>query len=139
MTCMILVGLLLLITGIVVTIRKDSYIPNMLVTPQFQPLPDRRFANNVPLGKGKNNDRLENYSIDNETMPVQTDGNNATFNNAYSTHPNLLQLPPFKHLVPPNLQTLHPVSGIPEGMYMGSDYMYSQYTPDYLCCKAGVV
>lgn len=134
-----LAGILVLVIIIMcVAKRKDLYthLPNLITFPPNKHLPPRALDINTPLGKANMSDnKMEGYSLDNIQKAVKP----STFTQAYLDPPNLLQLPPNKKLISPDQQRLHPVSGIPEGMYQGSDYMYSQYTPDYLTCKAGVI
>lgn len=119
--------------------RKDKFeqahLPDLFRAPPYKMIPNHTFSRNVPLGAGKTSDDLERYSLDN----ISSNGKNATFDQSYIEQPRLLDLPPYKKLLPPSKQRVHPVSGVPEGMYMGSDYMQSEYTPDYLSCKSAVI
>lgn len=133
-----LAGFLLLVVIVVCIIkRKDLYthLPNLITFPENKKLPAAALEINTPLGNPDRNNDLERFSLD----TIKKAGNPSIFSQAYLDPPNLIELPPHKRLVPASKQTLHQVSGIPESMYKGSDYMYSQYTPDYLTCKAGVV
>lgn len=134
-----LAGLLVVaVITVCIVKRKELYthLPGLITFPPNKPLPPRALNVNAPLGTPNTKDnKMEGYSLDNISKSVRP----STFAQAYLDPPNLIDLPPYKRLIPPNEQRLHPVSGIPEGMYRGSDYMYSQYTPDYLTCKAGVI
>jgi hypothetical protein len=137
--CIAATVVFLIVVGVVIMYNKDKFthLPNLITFPPNVHTPSRSLEVNVPMGSGKMSEglELEHYSLDN---PQKTQCL-ANFQKAYIDPPNLLQLPPNKPFVPPSRQKLHEVSGIPEGMYVGSDYMYSEYTPDYLCCKAGVI
>jgi hypothetical protein len=136
---LVLVGLFVVVIVIVCIVkRKELYthLPGLITFPPNKHLPPRTLNVNAPLGVPNTEDnKMEQYSLDNTSKSVKP----STFAQAYLDPPNLIDLPPHKKLIPPNEQRLHVVSGIPEGMYRGSDYMYSQYTPDYLTCKAGVI
>jgi hypothetical protein len=133
-----LAGILVVVIVIMCLIKQKeryTHLPGLITFPENKKLPPRALGIEPPLGNPKTNDGLERYSLDTLKKP----GNPATFSRAYLDPPNLLELPPNKRLVPASKQQLHPISGIPESVYQGSDYMYSQYTPDYLTCKAGVI
>jgi hypothetical protein len=136
---LVLTGLLVVVIVIVCVVkRKDLYthLPGLITFPPNKHLPPRTLNVNAPLGVPNTKDnKMEQYSLDTTNKSAKP----LTFAQAYLDPPNLIDLPAYKKLIPPNEQRLHVVSGIPEGMYRGSDYMYSQYTPDYLACKAGVI
>lgn len=137
--CLASALIILMIILAVVFFNKDKFthLPGLVTFPPNPRLPPRSLEINVPLGNGKSTEglELERYSLDNpQKMKGLID-----FKQAYLDPPNLLQLPPNKPLVPPSKKKLHEVSGIPQDMYIGSDYMYSEYTPDFLCCKSGVI
>jgi hypothetical protein len=135
---LVLTGLLVVVIVIVCVVkRKDLYthLPGLITFPPNKHLPPRSLNVTAPFGVPNTKDKMEPYSLDTTNKSV----NPVTFDRAYLDPPNLIDLPPYKKLIPPNEQRIHPVSGIHESMYRGSDYMYSQYTPDYLACKAGVI
>jgi len=129
--------LLLAVIVICIIKRKDLYthLPNLMTLPADKKLPLAELKRNTPLGHANTNNDLEHFSLD----TIKKAGTPSIFSQAYLDPPNLIELPPHKRRIPASKQLLHPVSGIPESMYKGSDYMYSQYTPDYLTCKAGIV
>lgn len=81
--------------------------------------------------------QCDDYKLEIPYYPNQLNagGVEATYQQAYLDPPNLLQLPPLKHLPAAN----NPIYGenpeVPLSMYKGSTNNYGEYTPDLLWCK----
>jgi hypothetical protein len=83
--------------------------------------------------------KKDGFKLEMPTFPndgqLSAGSTNATYKQAYLDPPNLLQLPPYKKLYPANEQPLNIYTGLPQSMYIGSEKLNAEYTPDLLWCK----
>ena len=81
--------------------------------------------------------QYDGYKLEIPTAPSQLSagGVEATYRQAYLDPPNLLQLPPLKHVDAANKLTYGVNPEVPLSMYKGVQDMNAKYTPDLLWCK----